>query len=438
MRVMTVAHGHPTLMPGGAEAAAYSVFSHLKELGSGYQPVFVARVEPDMIGHDAAFGAFRGRQDEVLVSVPLWDHFSLLSADHDRLKQIITDLVSALRPDVVHLHHYAYWGIDALRLFKQQGAKVVLTLHEYMMICHRFGQMLKTNGRLCSKASPAECAQCFPQFTPGHFFLRERIIKTYCLGYVDHFISPSQFLAERYIAWGVAADRISVIENPLAPAAIVAADALCRANKARSVAESVEPILQNAMGNAGRRIRIGFFGQINPFKGVDALLKALLLMTPEDRKRLFVGIHGSALDFQEATFRSAILSGVAQLNDCVGMAGPYDNDRVFELMNGYDWIIVPSIWWENSPMVIQEALALNKGLLCSRIGGMSEKAAEGAVVFFEPGSPEDLAQKLADLPSTPVSQRIAPMRKTARQHVGQIAGIYETVVKTGDRTYHLV
>jgi glycosyltransferase involved in cell wall biosynthesis len=424
MRVMTVTHGHPGLTAGGAETAAYGIFSHLKELGNGYQPLFVARADSNMIGHDAEFGAFRGRQDEILVSVPPWDHFSLLSADHDRLKQIITDLTSALRPDVVHVHHCAYWGIDALKLFKQQGAKIILTLHEYMAICHHCGQMLKTNGRLCSKASPAECAQCFPQFTPGYFFMRERIIKTYYFRYVDHFISPSRFLAERYVAWGIAADKISVIENALAPAAIAAAEELCCANEANTALESLEPKRQSALANG--RTRIGFFGQINPFKGVDILLKALLLMPRNDRNRLFVGIHGSALDMQEAGFRSAILLDVAKLADCVRMAGPYENDRVFELMNGYDWIIVPSTWWENSPMVIQEALALNKGLLCSRIGGIAEKAA-GAAVFFEPGSPADLAQKLSDLPITPSKQRTVTMRKVARQCMEQIVGIYETV-----------
>jgi glycosyltransferase involved in cell wall biosynthesis len=296
-----------------------------------------------------------------------------------------------------------------------------------MAICHHCGQMLKTNGRLCSKSSPAECAQCFPQLTSGHFFMRERIIKAYYLRYVDHFISPSRFLAERYVAWGIAADRISVIENPLAPAAIATAEELCQANEANSPTEEVEPVRQGAIADVSRRTRIGFFGQINPFKGVDVLLKALLLMAPDDRKHLFVGIHGSALDRQEATFRSAILSDLAELDDCVGMVGPYDNHRVFELMNGYDWIIVPSIWWENSPMVIQEALAVNKGLLCSRIGGMSEKAAGDAVVFFEPGSPADLAQKLGNLPAISLRKRPATMRKAARQSVEQIVGIYETV-----------
>ena len=68
----------------------------------------------------------------------------------------------------------------------------------------RQGQMLKTNGRLCTVSSPAECAACFPDFTPGKFFLREKMFKAF-FGFVDHFISPSRFLADRYIAWGVPA-----------------------------------------------------------------------------------------------------------------------------------------------------------------------------------------------------------------------------------------
>jgi len=42
-------------------------------------------------------------------------------------------------------------------------------------------------------------------------------------------------------------------------------------------------------------------------------------------------------------------------------------------MAGVDWVVVPSIWWENSPLVIQEAFAHRRPVICSNIGGMAEK-----------------------------------------------------------------
>jgi glycosyltransferase involved in cell wall biosynthesis len=42
-------------------------------------------------------------------------------------------------------------------------------------------------------------------------------------------------------------------------------------------------------------------------------------------------------------------------------------------MRGVDAVLVPSIWWENSPVVIQEAFRNNRPVICSDIGGMAEK-----------------------------------------------------------------
>jgi glycosyltransferase involved in cell wall biosynthesis len=46
-------------------------------------------------------------------------------------------------------------------------------------------------------------------------------------------------------------------------------------------------------------------------------------------------------------------------------------------MAGVDWVVVPSIWWENSPMVIQEAFVCGRPLVVSDIGGMKEKVRDG-------------------------------------------------------------
>ena len=42
-----------------------------------------------------------------------------------------------------------------------------------------------------------------------------------------------------------------------------------------------------------------------------------------------------------------------------------------------NYVVVPSIWWENSPVVIQEAYAARRPVICSGIGGMAEKVIDG-------------------------------------------------------------
>jgi glycosyltransferase involved in cell wall biosynthesis len=462
MNVLVMSHAHPDLSAGGAERAAYSLFDHLKVAPGVDQVAFVARAMPEHIGHSAPIGAFRGRPDELLACPPPLDPFTQSTTDYTRLEEIVRAVMNRFKPDVVHVHHFAFWGVELFELLKRHGARVVFTMHEFIPICHRQGQMLKTNGRLCTTSSPAECSACFPNHTPGQFFLREKVFKAF-MAHVDHFISPSRFLADRFVAWGLPRDKVSAIENPLARDVLATAATLrAKARDAAIAAQAAEAhdepsrrepargeraLEAELAGPAGGRVfgdrrgggladppddlrriigrreadgggmvryrarqptprtRIGFFGQVNPYKGIDVLLEAIGLLEDEDRLRLSVGLHGANLDMQEPWFREKIERLMEPVRDVVSFRGPYQNDRVLDLMAQYDWIIVPSIWWENSPVVIQEALAIGKPVLCSRIGGMAEKVEDGVTgAYFEAGSASDLALRLVGLGASKNSQ----------------------------------
>jgi glycosyltransferase involved in cell wall biosynthesis len=57
--------------------------------------------------------------------------------------------------------------------------------------------------------------------------------------------------------------------------------------------------------------------------------------------------------------------------------GPYETSQLSSRMENIDWVVVPSVWWENSPMVIQEAFAHGRPVIGSDIGGMAEKITHG-------------------------------------------------------------
>jgi glycosyltransferase involved in cell wall biosynthesis len=68
------------------------------------------------------------------------------------------------------------------------------------------------------------------------------------------------------------------------------------------------------------------------------------------------------------------------------------------LMQQVDVTIIPSIWWENSPVVIQEAMRNRKPIICSDIGGMAEKVRDGVDGWHFPvGSALSLAALLKRL-----------------------------------------
>ena len=65
-------------------------------------------------------------------------------------------------------------------------------------------------------------------------------------------------------------------------------------------------------------------------------------------------------------------------------------------MKKFGWLVMPSTWWENSPVIIQEAMAAGTPMVVSNIGGMLEKT-EGWGIPFQVGNPFDLANTLTQL-----------------------------------------
>ena len=64
-------------------------------------------------------------------------------------------------------------------------------------------------------------------------------------------------------------------------------------------------------------------------------------------------------------------------------------------MAAVDWVVVPSVWWENAPLVILEAFRHGRPVICGGIGGMAEMVRDGVDGLHAPvGDPAGLAAVL--------------------------------------------
>jgi glycosyltransferase involved in cell wall biosynthesis len=106
-------------------------------------------------------------------------------------------------------------------------------------------------------------------------------------------------------------------------------------------------------------------------------------------------LHGANLEWQSEEFQEKFFGLVDETKDNVTFVGKYDKGKLPSLMEDVDWIIVPSIWWENSPLVIQEAFMYGRPVICSGIGAMAEKVTDGVNgLHFRAGDPKSLAQTI--------------------------------------------
>jgi glycosyltransferase involved in cell wall biosynthesis len=118
----------------------------------------------------------------------------------------------------------------------------------------------------------------------------------------------------------------------------------------------------------------------------------------------------------------------------VTLVGRYEHAELAQLMAEIDWVVVPSIWWENSPLVIQEAFQYGRPVICSDIGGMAEKVTHGVNgLHFRVGNPASLAATILEAVSSPglweqLSGAIPDIYRM-EDHVAAVGAIYRALLE---------
>jgi len=183
-----------------------------------------------------------------------------------------------------------------------------------------------------------------------------------------------------------------------------------------------------AAERGGRKtFRAGFIGTLYEHKGAHVLLEALRRL-PEDLP-VEVLLYGDAAWFPSYGERLRSLAGG---DGRVRFCGTFPGERTGEVLGGMDVLVVPSLWHENSPLVILEAQRAGVPVIASRVGGTSELIREGENGFlFERGDDGELARVLerlcrdGDLAGR--LSRNAPAPRTMESYAGEIEGIYRAL-----------
>ncbi|MCX2722845.1 glycosyltransferase family 4 protein [Roseibium salinum] len=373
MRILVFAHNHPDLHPGGTETVACELARAYRK--AGHEALFVAATnhlhrEPHP---GTSFQAISDSGDELLMWAGHFDRFNMSQID---LKAFVPDmqtLLESFRPDVVHIHHLLLFGVELPVLIRRvlPHVKIVMTLHDYYPICANDGVLMQTPDEPCAALGAGGLCRCIPEAKPNDLRLRERFIKTH-FDAIDEFVAPSNFLRGVYVRWGLSADRIKLIRNGRPDAA---------------------PAPLRSAPGAPRNV-FGFFGNLTPWKGIEVLLQAARILN-EREVDFELRVHGGA-PFQDPDFVERIERLFEETAPNVTRLGPYKTHDVPELMGPVDWVVVPSVWWENAPLVIAEAQQHGRPVITSGVGGMAEAVCHGVDgLHVRKNDPSGLAGVLA-------------------------------------------
>lgn len=273
----------------------------------------------------------------------LWHLSDAWNRDAARRFQQILD--ARQRPDLLNSHLIDGLSASIWAKAKGMGMAVMHTAHDYHLLCPR-SLMLTKSLNICNDPQPGcRVYRAWHLHTTRH---------------LDLFASPSQFLIEKHIEAGLQAKSTALLRNgiPL-------------------------PTIAEKQRMSGAPRRFIFAARLTVEKGCEVVLDALKRMPPDADFELLVAGKGP----YEAAFRAA-----AEIDPRVKFLGFISGEDKDAAFRSSDCLLIPSLWYENAPVVIVEAAAYGMGVIGSRIGAIPEFVRhEETGLLFTPGDGADLA-----------------------------------------------
>ena len=365
MKILEVIHGYPPHYNAGSEIYTQTVSEELSRHGHNVS-VFCRKEDPFSDEYSLETEVRNG------VKVHVINHFTSKDRFKDEnVERRFEEVLSEEAPDVVHIGHLNHLSTGIPEKSKQHNCVVAFTIHDYWLACPR-GQFIQMtpSGRLtwppCPGQDDSRCAvRCYSRMYAGTEDMQRHDFEYWTswinsrmkeirrqLNFIDFLILPSNFVKRRLSSeLKLSSDRILLEHYGF------------DINR-----------LGGRRRNEDSSFVFGYMGRIIPAKGVSDLIHAFGMISGTSELRIW----GEATPSDLAALKKVVLSLPEKVAKRIRFLGTYENrDIVRQVLNNVDVIVVPSIWDENSPMVIQEALHARVPVIAPCHGGMSELVLDG-------------------------------------------------------------
>lgn len=369
MRVLKVIHGYPPSYSAGSEVYSQTLCHELAR--QGHQVRVFTREEVSGLADVASRDEADEFVPEILVRrINMANHKDRYI--HKPLEEAFGRILDEFQPEVVHFGHLNHLSMRLPSMASARGIPCVFTIHDFWLMCPR-GQFIQmenasdgTTWPLCSGQESTKCSdRCYKRYYAGdeqtaqrdaQFWkewvderMRQAELATHCF---DALIAPSRQILDRFHReWPASRGKLSYIDYGF--------------DKGRLGGRSRTP---------GEPFTFGYIGTHIPAKGIGQLIGAFASLPANARLRIWGHPNGQetfALKRQLEEHGPAVANRVEWL-------GGYRNDEIVDaVFNRVDCIVVPSIWMENSPLVIHEAQQARVPVITSDAGGMGEFVRDG-------------------------------------------------------------
>ncbi|MDX9913043.1 MAG: glycosyltransferase [Candidatus Moranbacteria bacterium] len=454
MKILFVIHQYWPKYQSGSENYTHYIAKAMADNG---HDVFVLAVEP---GSNKDYFIERNNDDAMHIikihkSLKAFSNFDWNYRDLE-YEKIFKEILNEINPEIVHIQHLMYASLGITKIIKEREIPIIYTLHDLWLECLKITKLDHEN-KVCNNWNKEKCLDCY---NTNHLAIKNKylskianflnnnlkgtIIHKFILSVVrknkyffktgnnginpveerfekmiemtkdvDLFISPSKFLREEFIKWGIAEDKILYSRNGMN---ILNQDIL---NKDKFI-EKKEDGLFNFV----------FTSQVREHKGIDVLLDAFKILEKNNfnKAKLFIFGGYDKGSIYGRKFKKRIFS----LRN-VKYRGSFKNSDINSILKDADYLILPSIWPENAPLVIDEAYLNNVPCIVSNIGGMAERVDNDVNgLHFKVGDANDLVEKIKYVIDNPQLREEfiskIPHVKTIDENVLELIEIYKKYI----------
>ena len=419
MKIVQVIHGYPMRYNAGSEVYTQTLCHGLAER----HEVHVFTREEDSFAPDDAVRRERDR-DDPRISL----HVVNNPRSRDRYRQPgidrrFAELLDQVRPDLVHIGHLNHLSTSLVFEAARRELPIVYTLHDYWVMCPR-GQFMQMHPEdpsdlwsACDGQDDRKCAErCYARYFSGAPDEHERDVAHWTdwvarrmkhlrdvAEHVDLFIAPARYLHDRYRdEFGLPARKLVYLDYGF--------------DRPRLVGRARKP---------GEPFTFGYIGTHIPAKGIHHLIEAFGRLRGDARLRIWGRPRGQDTEALRELVRR--LPGDAR--DRVEWRSEYRNQEIVrDVFDHVDAIVVPSIWVENSPLVIHEAQQARVPVITAGSGGMAEYVHhEVNGLLFAHRDPAALAQQMQRFVDAPALARRLGARGYLGSETGDIPDVHEHV-----------
>lgn len=359
---------------------------------------------------------------------------------------LLNEVIAQTTPDLVHFHHINGFSAAAISEVRKSGLPVFFTATDFWTICSRTSLYVPHQNAVCSgPESPAKCLACATPELPAWVSttaiaivgetaakLSDTASQIYSaktrladvsrhINAANGIFAATKFQAGMLTRYGVSGQHMQVV-----PFGVKLGELPARAEI---------PVIPSP----DSPLKLVFIGSLTHIKGAHVLLEALEKLPLEKLHCLDIGIYGKTRD-DESHYDALLKDHAARLHGAVNFRGTFPHEQIGSILRNADLCVVPSLWYENAPLVLCSAVAAGTPVIVSNFGGMTEVIREGVNgLQFTAGNSDELAKILieqidnTDWLSKAVSHQSGTYR-TPNDYCNDIEAAYFSVItQDGDR-----